>query len=171
MRASPLPALLAMLTAAGCASDPTRGYALVSTFPGGASTVAVDIFENRSFDREIAFELADALVKEIEARTPYKVTSAARADTILTGRIRSVERQQLSKSPLTGLSEEVALGVTIDMQWRDLRSGQTLLQVDALTAHSMFDPSRPISEPIEIGQFGAVQKLAREIVDEMRKEW
>lgn len=171
MRGGALAGLIVLAAAEGCASDPSRGYALVSTFPGGAATVAVDIFESGSFEREVAFELADALVKEIEARTPYRVTSAVRADTILTGRIRSVDRQQLSKSPLTGLSEEVALGVTIDMQWKDLRSGQTLLQVDALTAHSMFDPSRPVSEPIEIGRFGAVQKLAREIVDEMRREW
>ena len=163
--------LLVLLAAAGCASDPTRGYALVSTFPGGASTVAVDIFESRDYDRAMAFELADALIKEIQARTPYKVTSTAHADTILTGRIRSVERQQLSKSPLTGLSEEVSLGVTIDMQWRDLRNGQTLLKVDALTAHGLFVPSTPTSEPIEIGQFNAAQQLAREIVDEMRKEW
>jgi lipopolysaccharide assembly LptE-like protein len=163
--------LLLLLGTAGCAADPARGYAAVTTFPGGVSTVAVDIFESRTFDREIAFELADALVKEIQARTPYKVTSSAGADTILTGRIRSVERQQLSKSPLTGLSEEVALGVTIDFHWRDLRSGQTLLQVDSLTAHGLFVPSRPTAEPIEIGQFGAAQQLAREIVDELRGEW
>jgi hypothetical protein len=43
------------------------------------------------------------------------MTSAKRTDTILTGRIRSVERDQLSRSRLTGLSEEITLGVTIEL--------------------------------------------------------
>ncbi|MHC4589853.1 MAG: LPS assembly lipoprotein LptE, partial [Planctomycetota bacterium] len=80
---------------------------------GGIKTVAVHVFENDTYERDVEFELADALIKEIEARTPYKVTSDKRADTILTGRIRDIERDQLSKSRVTGLSEEVTLGVTI----------------------------------------------------------
>ena len=91
--------------------------------------MSVRVFENDTFDRGVEFELADALVKEIEARTPYRVTSSRGADTILTGRIRAVERNQLSKSRLTGLSEEVTLSVTIDLNWRDRRTGESLLEL------------------------------------------
>ncbi len=163
--------LAGILLGCGCASDPTQGYSTTSVFPQDVSTVAVEIFENSTFDRQIEFELADALVKEIEARTPYKVTSAARADTILTGRIQEVERNQLSKSPVTGLSEEVTVSVTIELKWRDLRSGESLLELDSFTAHSLFVPSRPTSEPIELGQFGVVQRMAQDIVDEMQGAW
>jgi hypothetical protein len=164
-------ALALALSVTGCASDPTQGYSALSTFPADTSTVAVAIFENRTFDRDLQFELADALIKEIEARTPYKVTSTARADTILTGRIRRVERDQLSKSRLTGLSEEVTVSVTIDFQWKDNRTGETLLERESFAGHGLFVPSTPSGEPIELGEFAVVQSLARDIVSEMQAEW
>ncbi len=156
---------------AGCASDPTQGYSTASVFPTSVSTVAVPIFENRSFVRDVEFELTDALIKEIESRTPYKVVPASRADTILSGQIRRVELDQLSKSPLTGLSEEVIVSVTIDFQWKDQRTGRTLVERGSFTGHGLFVPSRPSSEPIELGEFAAVQQLARDIVAEMRSQW
>lgn len=163
--------LLVMAFSAGCASDPTQGYAAASVFAGDTATVAVQVFKNDTYERDIEFDLTDALIKEIEARTPYKVTSPSRADTILTGRIRSVERVQLSKSRLTGLSEEVTLRVTIDLEWKDLRTGEPRLKLESFTANSLFLPSRPSSEPIEIGQFGVVQSLARDIVSQMQADW
>lgn len=163
--------LMNMLLIAGCASDPTQGYAPVSVYPENISTVAVNIFENNSFSREIEFELADALVKEIEARSPYKVTSSSRADTILTGTVRNVQRDQLSKSRLTGLSEEVLLSVTIDFKWTDQRTGRSLVQRESFTGHAPFFPSRPTGELIELGEFAVVQLLARDIVSAMQAKW
>ncbi len=162
---------LLALPIGSCASDPTQGYAAVSPFPTGVTTIAVEIFDNRTFHRDLEFELADALIKEIEARTPYKVTSADRANSILTGRIRNVERDQLSKSRLTGLSEEVIISVTIDFQWRDLRTDEPLLGRESFTGHGLFVPSRPTGEPIELGEFAVVQRLARDVVSEMRAQW
>ncbi len=163
--------LLGAMLASGCATDPTEGYAAVSPFPSGISTVSVEIFKNSTFDRDIEFELADALIKQIESRTPYKVTPPARADTILTGRVRSVQRDQLSKSRLTGLSEEVVLSVTIDFQWRDQRTGRPLVERESFSGHALFVPSRPTGESIELGEFAVVQRLARDIVTEMQADW
>src|SRR5690606_23700927 len=99
---------------ASCASDPSKGYSTQSVYPEGLSSVAVPIFTNRTYVRDLEFELTDALIKEIEARTPYKVTPESRADSILLGHIQHVELDHLSKSRLTGLSEEVIVSVTID---------------------------------------------------------
>lgn len=162
---------VALALTAGCSSDPTRGYSATSTFPQAISTVAVPIFTTRSYVRNVEFELTDALIKEIEARTPYKVTSEQRADTIILGQIHSVELGQLSKSPRTGLSEEVIVSVTIDFQWRDLRSGKVLLERKSFAGHGLFVPSRPGGEPFDLGTFATVQQLARDIVAEMRLDW
>ena len=105
-----------LLAVAGCTSDPYSGYSAMSVFPDGISSVSVPIFKNETFVRDVEFELTDALIKEIEARSPYKVMSEARADTVLIGEIRKIELDQLSKSPLTGLSEEVIVSVTIDFE-------------------------------------------------------
>ena len=160
---------LAALTS--CSSDPTKGYSSTSTFPQAISSVSVPIFTTKSYVRNVEFELTDALIKEIEARTPYKVTSEQRADTIVLGQINSVELGQLSKSPRTGLSEEVIVSVTIDFQWRDLRSGKVLLERKAYSGHGLFVPSSPTSEPVELGTFATVQQLARDVVAEMRMDW
>jgi hypothetical protein len=155
----------------GCASDPSQGYAAGSLHPKDVATVAVHIFENETFERSVEFELADVLVKEIEARTPMKVVPDRRADSILTGRVRSVRRELLSRSRQTGLSEEIMVSITIDFTWRDVRSDRVLVERQFFSGHGLFVPSRPTGEPIELGRFTAVQQLARDLVEEMRAEW
>ena len=167
-------ALMACVTGsllAGCATDPTQGYAAMSVFPENVRTVSVPIFANDTFVRDVEFDLTDALIKEIEARTPYKVTPEARADTALIGTIRRVEMDQLSRSPLTGLSEEVIFSVTIDFEWRDLRTGQPIIGREDFAGYGLFVPSQPTGETIEIGRFAAVQQLARDIVNELQAPW
>jgi hypothetical protein len=155
----------------GCASDPTRGYASMTVFRDDVRTVAVPIFENDTFTRDVEFDLTEALIKEIESRTPYKVVDRARADTILIGHVRQVELDQLSKSQLTGLSEEVILSVSIDFQWQHQQTGQLLLERREFEGQGLFVPSRPSGEPIELGRYAAVQQLARDIVNEMQSPW
>lgn len=165
-------ALLSGLCAlAGCAGDPTQGYVAGGMYPDDVSTIAVPIFENDTFSRNVEFELTDALIKEIEARTPYKVVDRTRADTILIGRVREVELDQLSKSRLTGLSEEVILRVTIDFQWQHQQTGRTLVERREFSGQALFVPSNPTGEPIELGTFATVQNLARDIVNEMQSPW
>jgi hypothetical protein len=154
-----------------CAGDPTCGYVAASLYPDSVKTIAVPILTSKAFTRNVEFELTDALIKEIESRTPYKVTSQERADTILLGQVRDVKLDQLSKSRLTGLSEEVIVSVTIDFEWKDLRSGKTILRREKFAGHGLFVPSRPSGEPIELGRFAAVQQLARDIVAELRAQW
>jgi hypothetical protein len=155
----------------GCAAEPDRGWSSASVYPEEVRSIAVPIFENKTLERDLEFELTDALVKEIQSRTPYRVTSGSRADSILTGRIRSVTRDELSKSRLTGLSEEVIVSVTIDFQWRDLRTGEPIVERETFAGHGLFVPSEPSGESIELGRFAAVQQLAADIVAEMRHRW
>ncbi len=173
MKSRPLSALalwLVVLTA-GCASDPTRGYSTESIYRTDVATVSVPIFENVTFHREVELDLTESIVKEIEQRTPYKVTTQRRADTILSGTIRRVELDQLTRSRQTGLAEEMVLSVTIDFEWRDLRNNQLIVRRESFTSHGLFVPSNPSAEPIELGRLAAVQKLARDIVNEMQAEW
>ena len=170
-RATAVIGLSAAVGLAGCAADPTMGWSTASAWPPNIRTVAVNLPDNATYNRDFDFEFLDALVKEIEARTPYKVTAPDRADTILTGRIRRVDHEQLSKSSLTGLSEEVTVRVTIDLTWTDLRTGETLLELESFSSQSLFVPSNPTREPIELGEFGVAQRLASDIVSEMQADW
>ncbi|UCD74448.1 MAG: hypothetical protein JSV91_11735 [Phycisphaerales bacterium] len=164
-----LPVTLLLLT--GCATDPAQGYTTASCFPTEYRTVAVPIFTNDTYERGMEYGLTQAVIKEIESRTPYKVVSQARADTTLVGRIRRIDREQLSKSRRTGLTEEMLLRVTIDFEWKDLRTNKAIVQRLSFTGHGLFVPSNPTGEPLELGQFAVAQTLAEDIVDEMRADW
>ncbi len=156
---------------AACAADPTKGYAALSTYAPEHTTVAVPIIENDTFQRGIEFDLTDALIKEIQRNTPYRIEDQARADTVLTARIIHAELDQLSRSRVTHLGEEMVLTITLDFTWRDRRTNRTLLERRSFTGHGLFLPSHPSHEPLEIGRFTAAQNLARDIVNEMRSDW
>jgi len=91
--------LIALGALAGCASSPNEGYAAVSPYPSAYRSVALPIFRNDSLMRGFERDLADALVKQVEQSTPYKVRSEASADTVLRGSITAIDMIQLSQDP------------------------------------------------------------------------
>ena len=164
-------ALAALSLVAGCASDPTQGYAWEGTYASNVHTVAVPIFDNKTYWRDVQFELADALIKQIEATTPWKVVDSANSDTLLKGTITNVNLTRLAKSPTTGLAEQDVYSITVDFEWRDQRSGRTLVARRAFTANGLFVPTITSNGPIEIGRFAAVETLAGDIVNTLRTDW
>jgi hypothetical protein len=142
-----------------------------SRFPRQYRTVAVNIFANQTYERKVNGELTEAVIKEIEASTPYKVTGEGRADTVLRGTVQRVTLRELSKSPSTGLSEEVLYEVTIDWEWVDQRTGKPITARNGFTASALFVPSRPSAEPNEIGRYAAVQTMAMNIVANLQDTW
>ena len=76
--------LLLIASFVGCAGYQVGNQTL---FRSDVRTVHVPIFESNSFRRFLGEPLTGAVVKEIEQRTPYKVTNSPTADTILQGRI------------------------------------------------------------------------------------
>jgi hypothetical protein len=172
-----LPTLLLLATvvgaglAGGCSADPREGWSSASAWPTAYRTVAVPVFGNRTFARELDTQLTEAVVKQFEATTPYKVVGQGVADTMLRGTITEVQLREISKSVITGLGEEVALRVTLDYEWLDLRTGEPLAARNGYVGTAVFIPSRPTQEPLELAGFEVVQQLAREIVDSLQGEW
>jgi hypothetical protein len=167
-------AAVALAAFAGCSSDPTRGYSFASTYPANVHSVAIPVFDNRSFQRGLEVELADALVKEIQRTTPWVVvqgSSGGGADTTLTGSITDASLRDLSTSSPTGLVQEMAVELTVDFDWRDARTGKDLVSRKSFKALESFVPSGPSRERLELGKHAAVQELARGIVAELRSNW
>jgi len=156
---------------ASCASDPTLGYSSASLYAPQFKSVAVPIIQNNSMAREMEFKLTDALIKEIESRTPYQILGEQYADTLLTGTIQSVILRTISQSPTTGLDNEVMITVTMDFEWLNLHSGGRIMGRRNFSSSALFVPSRPSSEPIEMGQFAVVNQLSQDIVDQMQASW
>jgi hypothetical protein len=155
----------------GCASTPSDGYAAVSPYPSKYRSVAVPIFRNQSYMRGFELDLADAVVKEVESSTPYKVRSEATADTVLRGTLTAVDLIELSKDPSTGLANEMMVRVRADFEWVDLRTGERIVAKQGIESSALFVPSYPAREPLELGRFAAVQQLAHDLVGAMQSNW
>ena len=147
------------------------GYGYTDVYPTGYTTVAVPVFENQTFEREMAYDLTEALIKEIEQRTPYKVDDASRADTLLRGTVTAVRRRQLSRTPIGGLPQEIEIEVTIDFDWEDQRRGGTLVTRQGFTSVGRYVPTQPVGEDFSRGRQAAADRVARDVVAAMRSPW
>ena len=159
------------LAVAGCANSPNEGYAAVSPYPSAYRSVALPIFRNDSLMRGFERNLADALVKQVEQSTPYKVRSEASADTVLRGSITAIDMIQLSKDPSTGLANEMMLRMRVNFEWVDLKTGERIVSREGVESSAVFVPSYPAREPLELGRFAAVEQLARDLVAAMQSRW
>jgi len=117
---------LAMGLLLGCASDGHLhifGYTTAPTYDCDIRTVYVPIFQNVSFRRGLEFELTRAVVREIEAKTPYKVVNfREQADTELLGKIVGRRKQLINPNQL-GETRESEVTLAVELQWNDLRPG------------------------------------------------
>ncbi|MEM1099002.1 MAG: LPS assembly lipoprotein LptE [Planctomycetota bacterium] len=161
------------------------GYTTAELYRDDVSSVALPIFENRTFERGVEADLAEALAKEVQRRTPYAVASSAgggaSGDTELVGTITAVRRQRLARTADTGLPQELEVRLIADVQWRDRRSGDVLMERRGLEEVGRYIPAGNVSagvdgggvlgEPFVVAQHAAVSRLAQAIVDAMRADF
>jgi hypothetical protein len=86
---------VALGTAAAASSWAGCGYTLGYRARDGIESIAVPVFENRSLRRELELVLTELVVREIQQRTPLRVTSRERADAVLLGAILRVDEKVL----------------------------------------------------------------------------
>lgn len=150
-------------SATGC------GYSHKTVFPDDVQSVQVKMFGNRTFYRGFEFSLTEAVIKEIELRTPYKVVSNDAADTRLEGNIVGVKQVSLSRRRDSGLPEEMEMQVIVDFVWRNQRTGKIMTDRKGLAVVGRYVP--PLNETLSAGEREAVQKMASQIVSSMAGNW
>jgi hypothetical protein len=160
-----------LIPMAACTSNPSQGYASGAMYSSKFRSVAVPLFKNSGTDRAVQFQLGDALVKEFEQMTPYKVTSEGRADTVLRGTITAVTMNMVSQSLGTGLPEEMAFGVTVDFEWLDMKTGKPIVSRAGFKSTAVFVASLPNNQPIDLARFAVAQQMARDIVASLQGDW
>jgi hypothetical protein len=166
------------------------GYTTRPNYDPCIRTVYVPIFKNLTFRRGLEFDLTKAVVREIEAKTPYKVVSNCdEADTELTGTIVNYRKSIINANQLNEVREaETMLGVEI--VWRDRRTGDVLSQPrkgdeppPPLAPGEPLPPAKPLlvqsvggfipelGESITTGYKENVDRLAVQIVSMMERPW
>jgi hypothetical protein len=150
-------------------NTPESGYRWNSLYREDVQTVAVAVIGNMSFRRGVEVRLTEAVVKELEARAPYKVVPRERADTVLEGQITNVEVNTLYRDFRTSLPREQQMTITLDLVWKDLRNGRILAQRTGLERSGIFYPT--IGESEFVGSQEAIERFAEEIVQELQADW
>jgi hypothetical protein len=124
-----VPTLVVLVALAGCTSDghiEILGYTTKPPFDTSIRTVYVPMFGNKTMMRGIEFQITQAVIREIEWKSPYKVTSdRCSADTELAGTVVSRRKGVINVNQL-GEVREAELGLIVEVVWKDLRSGKIL---------------------------------------------
>ena len=157
----------------GCA-----GYQIgnQSLYPLEVKTVYVPMFESNSFRRNLGEWLTEAVCKEIEAKTPYKVVATPTADSVLSGRIVEENKRVLVPS-LSGEARELQVGMRVEVSWVDrkcrmLRPNQNIPLPAEITDISGTGNVVPeVGQSITTGQQEAITRVAQQIVGLMEKPW
>jgi hypothetical protein len=127
-------AALLVLPAAACESGghfTILGYTTKPNYDPNIRTVYVPVFDNQAighFRTGLEVDMTRAVVREIEARTPFKVVDdRSCADTELTGRIVALQKNIVNRNQLNEVREAETI-LKCEIVWRDLRTGEILSQ-------------------------------------------
>jgi Lipopolysaccharide-assembly len=133
-------------------------------------TVAV-FFKSNVFRRDLEKQLTEAVIKEINLRTPYRVVgNSAEADSLLTGTITSDNKNLIVEAP-TNLPREVNASIVVQTNWThnpptDIESSRVPTTI-----------SETINFVPEVGETAVsaynhvIQSIAKQIVDMMEQPW
>jgi Lipopolysaccharide-assembly len=142
----------------------------------GIRTVYVPIPRNDTFRHELGVQLAEALTREIETRTPYKVTGDPGADTALVCRVTHETKQVLTEASSDD-PRALDLGISVQATWSD-RIGNVLMQDAVIPAKGLAvgfgDSNRFVPEAGQTAgsaSIETVQSLASQIVSQMESRW
>lgn len=164
---------LLLVGIAGCA-----GYQVGpdTLFPTHIRTVYVPIFESDSLRRHLGERLTEAVMKQIELQTPFKVVGNPDADSTLTGRIvaegKAVQIENRWDEP-----RELLYRFQVHVRWVDYR-GEVLREATVtpapedevlLTGTSLLVPEQGHS--VAVAQQKAIERLARQIVGMLESPW
>jgi hypothetical protein len=139
-----------------CTSDGhlcVLGYTTRPNYDPTIHTVHVPIFKSlimhTTTQRDLEFDLTRAVIREIEARTPFKVVSdTTHADTELVGTIANYTKSIININPQNEVREAETL-LTVQVIWRDLRPGHAgeILSLPKPPGGGPFVPPPPPGAP------------------------
>src|SRR5262249_5102697 len=135
-------------------------------------TVHVPVVQSDSYRRYLGERLTEAIVKEIELRTPYKVVDEASADSVLTVRLVSDSKRVINNNKFSE-PRDIETDFFIQTNWID-RRGDLIMTQDNLPAspllvnigqQAIFVPES--GQSILTGQQEAITKNTSQIVAQL----
>ncbi len=158
---------------AGCAAYRVGNGTL---YAPDVQTVYVPMIESDSFRRDLGERLTEAVVKEIELKTPYKVVGTPNADSVLMARITS-DTKRVTIENQNDDPRAIELALFAQVTWfnrrrEPLRDPTTIaLSPDLLTVGQTAALLPEVGQSVASQQQVAIQRLAEQIVATMEEPW
>jgi hypothetical protein len=127
--------------------------------------------------RNLGEQLTEAVVKELQLRSQYRITTSTSADSVLSGRIVSDSKRMISENAFDE-PRNLELAMIVQVNWIDRRTGTMLLEninipiapiALTLSGDANFVPEA--GQSLETARREAVQELAAAIVGQMEMRW
>ncbi len=150
----------------GCA-----GYHLGNQFlfRGDIRTVHVSMFESDSNRRFLGQRLTEAVIKEVESRTPLTLTDPQITDSFIRGRIVRDTKRVVGENRFDE-PRSLAVGWVVEVDWVD-RAGTPLMQRQTirLSEDSVFIPEG--GQSMSTAQQEIIDRIAKQVVSQMETPW
>lgn len=162
---------LAVLALAGC------GYTFDTGIDPRIRTVHVPTFTSDSFRSGYGEQLTEAVHRQIQLRTPYRIVTAAEpADTRLVGHVTRVDKSVISETRYDD-PRELQMLLAVNVRWEETRTGRVLSERlvpigppgTDLVSIAPFSPETGQSRAT--ADQAALDDLARDIVSQMEMPW
>lgn len=165
--------MLLVLGISGCA-----GYRMGtrSMYRQDIRTIHVPVIRSDSFRPDLGVRLTEAVCKEIEDRTPYKIADAATAESTLKCRI-TFDSKRVVTETVDDDPRDLRVTMVTEVNWTD-RIGNVLMENRFLppgeTAFLFSERTDFIPEAgqsMVTAQQRIIERLADHIVDQMEARW
>ena len=168
-----LPLSCILLSLAGCAAYQVGTRSL---YAPDVATVYVPMIESDSYRRDLGERLTEAVVKEIELKTPFKVVGTPDADSVLSAKLLTDQRRTLAENSFDDprLSETA---LWAEVTWLNRRRApivpaQTIALPPELIGISQTATLIPeVGQSVVSSQQQAIERLAQQIVSTMEEPW
>ncbi len=152
--------ILAVMFGAGCAGYQFGNRSLYRT---DLATIHVPLFRSQAMRLDLGEWLTEAVIKEIEMRTPYKVVNDPLADSVLTGTLRSADDKQVVAENVNDEPRNLTYDTAVHVTWID-RSGRILMQ-SIVSLETDFVPEA--GQSITTAKQKVIRRTAQQIVSQM----
>ena len=167
-------ALALLASASGCAAYRLGNETL---YAPDVSTVYVPMIESDSFRRDLGERLTEAVIKEIEAKTPFKVVGTPDADSVLAARLVS-ERKHVTVENQNDDPRTIEINMAAEVSWLNRRRQPLCPPTTVPLPAELFIPMGQTAallpeagQSVASQQQVAIERLAQQIVSTMEEPW
>jgi len=144
----------------------TKAYNL----PSNIKTIYIDSFENKSDQPNLENELRIKLAQAFQDEGHIKLVEKAEADTILTGKINSYDRQAMRYANDETI-EEYRISLTVDFEFKQRVSGEIIVKANSFYADTSYYLSGSLAKSEKSARTEAIEELAHRILNKIVTLW